>query len=97
MSKRIGVHSGSEIRVIEAPALGVDEFELDRPMQAQAGLKARTAGGSHALGNQPLAPFGAAACQHLAAIFGRHAGAKTMGASAADFARLISAFHDSRA
>ena len=96
MGKRVGVHGGSEIGMVNAAALGVDKLELRWAVQAPGSLKAQTARRNHALGNQPLAPFCAAARQHLAAVFGRHACAKPVGACAAYFARLICAFHDSK-
>ena len=46
------------------------------------------------LDGQTLAAFGAASVDHGAAAAGAHAGQKAVGASAFDFGRLVSAFHD---
>lgn len=43
---------------------------------------------------QALAALGAAAVDQLAAVFCGHAGAKTMGALALEYAGLESSFHD---
>jgi hypothetical protein len=45
------------------------------------------------LDSQTLAAFGAACIDHGAAATGFHANQKTMGACAADFGGLVSAFH----
>ena len=46
------------------------------------------------LGCQTRATFGTPSLDHLAAILGRHAGAKTVSPFALDYARLIGALHD---
>lgn len=50
--------------------------------------------GIQILGNQLLAASGAAAGENLTAIFGGHAGAKTVGAFAFQIAGLECSFHD---
>jgi hypothetical protein len=51
-------------------------------------------GQSPSLDSQTLAAFGAACIDHSAATFGFHTHEETVGAGAASFGRLVSAFHD---
>jgi hypothetical protein len=46
------------------------------------------------LNSQALAAFGATCVDHCTATAGFHANQKPVGASAADFGRLVGAFHD---